>query len=50
MDKVVNALKTGLGEVVAKFEPYSNDLRLTLSDVRLAKEAAAKKDEMAEIR
>ncbi|KAJ4190848.1 hypothetical protein NW767_006073 [Fusarium falciforme] len=50
VDKVLNALKTGLGEVVAKFEPYSNDLRLTLSDVRLAKEAAAKKDEMAEIR
>ncbi|KAF5002697.1 hypothetical protein FDECE_10550 [Fusarium decemcellulare] len=50
VDKVVDALKSGLGQVVAKFEPYSSDLRLTLSDIRLAKEASAKKTEMAEVR
>ncbi|KAJ6441761.1 putative syntaxin-8B [Purpureocillium lavendulum] len=41
VDQVVDALRTGLEQVVTKFEPYSNDLRLSLGDVRLAKEAAA---------
>ncbi|KAM5345775.1 hypothetical protein ACJ41O_011636 [Fusarium nematophilum] len=52
VDKVVDALKTGLEQVVAKFEPYSSDLRLTQTDMRLAKEASApaKKSEMAEVR
>ncbi|KAK7415919.1 hypothetical protein QQZ08_012187 [Neonectria magnoliae] len=39
VDEVLNALRTGLDQVVAKFEPYRIDLRLTLADVRLAKEA-----------
>lgn len=53
VDKVLQALKTGLSQVLDKFEPYSSDLRLTLSDVRLAKEAAfieEEKTEMAEVR
>lgn len=57
VDEVLNALRAGLGQVVAKFEPYSNDLRLTLADIRLAKEAAAtskgdesKNSEMAQVR
>ncbi|GJC82551.1 nucleoporin NDC1 [Colletotrichum liriopes] len=41
VDALVAALKTGLGQVIAEFEPYSNDLRLTRTDMRLAKEAAA---------
>ncbi|UNI19806.1 hypothetical protein JDV02_005957 [Purpureocillium takamizusanense] len=41
VDQVLDALRTGLDQVVTKFEPYSNDLRLSLGDVRLAKEAAA---------
>ncbi|TFB04642.1 Nucleoporin NDC1 [Trichoderma ghanense] len=31
------ALKTGLEQVVSKFEPYSTDLRLTRTDLRIAK-------------
>lgn len=57
VDEVLNALRAGLGQVVAKFEPYSSDLRLTLADIRLAKEAAAtskgdesKNSEMAQVR
>ncbi|KAF4978506.1 hypothetical protein FZEAL_5126 [Fusarium zealandicum] len=52
VEKVMTALKEGLELVVDKFEPYSSDLRLTLSDIRLAKEAAApaNKSEMAEVR
>ncbi|GKT57132.1 nuclear envelope protein [Colletotrichum tofieldiae] len=41
VDALIAALKTGLGQVIAEFEPYSNDLRLTRTDMRLAKEAAA---------
>ncbi|KAH6896941.1 nucleoporin protein Ndc1-Nup [Thelonectria olida] len=41
VDEVLKALRTGLDQVVTKFEPYSNDLRLTLGDIRHAKEAAA---------
>ncbi|KAI5456351.1 nucleoporin protein Ndc1-Nup [Mariannaea sp. PMI_226] len=40
VDEVLRALKTGLDQVVTKFEPYSSDLRLTLGDIRQAKEAA----------
>jgi nucleoporin NDC1 len=52
VEKVVDALKTALQQVLASFEPYSSDLRLTLTDIRLAKEACAdaKKSEMAEVR
>ncbi|KAF6816806.1 nuclear envelope protein [Colletotrichum sojae] len=42
VDAVIDALKTGLAQVVAEFEPYSSDLRLSRADIRLAKEAAAK--------
>jgi nucleoporin NDC1 len=41
VEQVLRAMRTGLGEVVASFEPYSQDLRLTPGDLRLAKEAAA---------
>ncbi|KAH7146467.1 nucleoporin protein Ndc1-Nup [Dactylonectria macrodidyma] len=41
VDEVLSVLRTGLSEVVAKFEPYSSDLRLTMADLRLAKEASA---------
>lgn len=40
VDEVLSALRAGLDQVVAQFEPYSSDLRLTLTDLRLAKEAA----------
>jgi nucleoporin NDC1 len=55
VDQVLDALKTGLAQVVSEFEPYSADLRLSLKDVRLAKEAAAKPvedpaQEMEEVR
>lgn len=42
VDAVIAALKTGLAQVIAEFEPYSGDLRLTRTDIRLAKEAAAR--------
>jgi nucleoporin NDC1 len=48
LDTVIDALKTGLAQVVAEFEPYSSDLRLTLKDIRLAKEAAEKSAEPEE--
>ncbi|KAF4993311.1 hypothetical protein FGRMN_6578 [Fusarium graminum] len=51
VEKVIYALKVALQQVLSKFEPYSSDLRLTLTDMRLAKEACAdaKKPEMAEV-
>ncbi|KAM0246597.1 hypothetical protein ACHAQJ_010158 [Trichoderma viride] len=42
VDELLETLRTGLEQVVSKFEPYSTDLRLTLSDLRFAKEAIAK--------
>ncbi|KAM0330694.1 hypothetical protein ACHAQA_003646 [Verticillium albo-atrum] len=39
VDEVLQALKTGLSQVVQEFEPYIRDLRLTRTDIRLAKEA-----------
>lgn len=41
VDQVLDAARAGLNQVVARFEPYSSDLRLSLTDLRLAKEAAA---------
>jgi nucleoporin NDC1 len=41
-DAVLDAARAGLLEVVESFEPYTADLRLSLTDIRLAKEAAAK--------
>jgi len=40
VDMVMSALKGGLGQLIEAFEPYRNDLRLTLTDMRVAKEAA----------
>ncbi|KAL0940910.1 nuclear envelope protein [Colletotrichum truncatum] len=40
VDAVIAALKTGLAQVVAEFEPYASDLRLSRTDIRLAKEAS----------
>ncbi|KAM0457632.1 hypothetical protein ACHAPV_006526 [Trichoderma viride] len=42
VDELVQKMKTGLEQVVVKFEPYSTDLRLTLTDLRFAKEAIGK--------
>lgn len=39
VELLLDALRTGLGHVVSKFEPYSTDLRLSLADLRFAKEA-----------
>ena len=40
VDAILEALKTGLKELIGEFGPYSKDLRLSLTDVRLAREAA----------
>ncbi|KAF3358510.1 hypothetical protein VdG1_00070 [Verticillium dahliae VDG1] len=57
VDEVIKALKAGLSQVVQEFEPYIRDLRLTRTDIRLAKEAMeptegvlAKKDEKPAMR
>lgn len=42
VDQIIEAMRTGLEQIVAKFEPYSSDLRLNLTDLRLAKEAMTK--------
>ncbi|KND94549.1 hypothetical protein TOPH_01304 [Tolypocladium ophioglossoides CBS 100239] len=47
VDQILDVLRTGLEQVVAKFEPYSSDLRLSLGELRMAKEAAAKPEEPA---
>ena len=47
VDQILDALRTGLGQVISKFEPYSNDLRLSLGELRMAKEAAVKPEEPA---
>ncbi|KAH6695800.1 nuclear envelope protein [Plectosphaerella plurivora] len=40
VDAVLSALKTGLAEIVREFEPYAMDLRLSRTDLRLAREAS----------
>lgn len=50
VDEILDALRTGLEQVVSKFEPYSNDLRLSLGDVRLAKEAMVKPEKVPTLR
>ncbi|KAH7320240.1 nucleoporin protein Ndc1-Nup [Stachybotrys elegans] len=42
VDDVLDVMRTGLQQVVDKFEPYSSDLRLTSSDIRFAREAMVK--------
>ncbi|XXG96323.1 hypothetical protein Hte_002605 [Hypoxylon texense] len=48
VDELLDALKDGLGDLITAFEQYSSDLRLTRADMRLAKEAAVKKQAPAE--
>ena len=58
VDALLDALRSALGKLITSFEPFRNDLRLTLTDLRLAKEAAgvtesaddAREPDMAEIR
>ena len=45
VEAVLATLKTNLAAIVAEFEPYSLDLRLTRTDLRLAKEASAQQEE-----
>ena len=40
IDEILAAMRRGLRDVVAEFGPYSEDLRLSLKDMRLAREAA----------
>ena len=40
VDALLEVLRDQLGDLVTAFGPYARDLRLTLQDVRLAKEAA----------
>ncbi|PNY27350.1 Uncharacterized protein TCAP_02733 [Tolypocladium capitatum] len=47
VDQILDAVRTGLEQVVAKFEPYSSDLRLSLGELRMAKEAAVRSEEPA---
>jgi len=49
VDSVLEALREGLKQLVEAFGPYARDLRLSLTDLRLAREAAgiAKDDELA---
>jgi nucleoporin NDC1 len=48
VDSVLEALREGLKQLVEAFGPYARDLRLSLTDMRLAKEAAgiAKDDQL----
>ncbi|KAI9158664.1 Nucleoporin NDC1 [Paramyrothecium foliicola] len=48
VDEVLDAMRDGLARVLARFEPYSSDLRLTSTDIRFAKEAMAKPKPAAE--
>ncbi|KAI0432709.1 nucleoporin protein Ndc1-Nup [Xylaria sp. FL1042] len=48
--KVLTALKDGLGFLITAFGPYSADLRLSRTDMRLAREAARKTPEAQEER
>jgi nucleoporin NDC1 len=42
VDAVLNALKDGLQQLIDSFGPYSQDLRLSRTDMRLAREAATR--------
>lgn len=57
VDSILEALKLGLDQLIAEFGPYSKDLRLSLTDMRLAREAigvtsqeVAKQQQMSQIR
>ena len=48
VDELLDALKDGLRELIAAFGQYSSDLRLTRADMRMAREAAEKKNKVQE--
>ncbi|KAI1480684.1 nucleoporin protein Ndc1-Nup [Daldinia eschscholtzii] len=48
VDELLDALKDGLSELIAAFGQYSSDLRLTRADMRMAREAAEKKNKNQE--
>ncbi|KAI1347761.1 nucleoporin protein Ndc1-Nup [Xylaria sp. FL0043] len=48
--KVLTALKEDLNSLVIAFGPYSADLRLSRTDMRLAREAARKTEEAQEVK
>ncbi|KAI1471148.1 nucleoporin protein Ndc1-Nup [Daldinia caldariorum] len=48
VDELLDALKDGLSELITAFGQYSSDLRLTRADMRLAREAAEKKNKTPE--
>ncbi|KAL1879998.1 hypothetical protein VTK73DRAFT_6388 [Phialemonium thermophilum] len=58
VDAILAALRNGLANLVDAFGPYARDLRLSLTDIRLAKEAAGisnkdepdKRSEMRQVR
>ena len=57
VDLILEALKLGLNQLITEFGPYSKDLRLSLTDMRLAREAVGvashevvKQQEMSQIR
>ena len=53
VDALLRGMKEALRKLVYEFEPYRSDLRLTLTDIRLAKEAAREAEgepEMVETR
>ncbi|KAF7518246.1 hypothetical protein G7054_g13541 [Neopestalotiopsis clavispora] len=47
VQEVLDAFKDALGRVITAFEAYSSDLKLTRTDLRLAKEAAQKPEQAA---
>jgi len=53
VDEILEALKDGLSELLVNFGPYSRDLRLSMADMRQAREAAgvpSNQTEMREVR
>jgi nucleoporin NDC1 len=53
VEGVLAAFKEALGQLIKEFAPYQRDLRLSLTDMRLAREASGterKEDEPAEMR
>lgn len=40
IDEILDVLKDGLGQLISEFGPYSRELRLSMTDMRLAREAA----------
>ncbi|KAI1089981.1 nucleoporin protein Ndc1-Nup [Rostrohypoxylon terebratum] len=49
VDELLDALKEGLGELIAAFGQYSADLRLTRAEMRLAREAAVRRQAEPEV-